>query len=192
MSVTTFTFQVELQQNYQTQARQKIVLGRIEYETEEHVLLKFLAWCLFYHPRLAIEKKVEEEFEPDLVIQDYDQTVRLWIECGRVSLHKLGKLTKRYPEARIYVLVPSARDGQMMARQVEKKLDKPERVRIVAFNEDVVGPLLPLMTGKNEVWCNVSWPENVADPVASGTMEMEITMNGGWVHTPLTIIQLAG
>lgn len=189
-SSATFTFQVELQHNYQPKMQGKIVTGQIEYETLEHVLLKFLAWCVFYHPQLAIEKKIDDSFEPDLVVQDYDGTVRIWIECGKVSLHKLNKLTKRYPSARIYVLLASERDAKMMADQIRRKVDKPGSIRLVAFTQDILGTFLPTLASKNEVWCNLSWPENIPDAVAADVMEMEMTMNGQWMHCPLSVTQM--
>ena len=191
-SSATFTFQVELQHNYQPKMQGKIVIGQIEYETLEHVVLKFLGWCVFYHERLAIEKKIDDLFEPDLVLQGYDGTVHLWVECGKVSIHKLNKLTKRYPGSRIYVLLASERDARQMAEQIRKKVDKPAAIRLVAFTEDVVGTFLPTLMNKNEVWCNLSWPENIEDAVAADVMEMEMTMNGSWIHCPLSVTKMAG
>lgn len=191
-SSATFTFQVELQHNYLPKMQGKIVTGQIEYETLEHVLLKFLAWCIFYHPQLAIEKKIDDLFEPDLVLQGYDGTVHLWIECGKVSLHKLNKLTKRYPTARIYVLLAGERDARMMEMQIKKKVDKPGNIRLVAFCENIVATFLPTLVSKNEAWCNLSWPENIPDAVAADVMELEMTMNGAWLHTPLSVTRMEG
>lgn len=191
MSISTFTFQVELQQNYVTKTRRKIVLGRTEYESDEHVLLKFMAWCLFWHPRLAIEKKaVDERYEPDLVLENLDGTVRAWIECGRLSIQKLDKLTRRHPDARIYVLLPRPKDARLMIRQVQKKVDRSSHIRLVAFSQDVAAVLLPALTDKNEVWCNVSWPEAVEDPVEQNAVDLEITINNAYYHAPLSVTVL--
>ncbi|MEW6777809.1 MAG: YaeQ family protein, partial [Bdellovibrionota bacterium] len=150
MPVSVFTSQVELQQNYKSVFRKKVVLGRTEYETDEHVLLKLLAWLLFFHPRIVIEKKMEGDFEPDLILEDYDGTVKLWIECGRVSVNKLDKLTRRYPDARLYVLLASERDIPMMVKNIEKKVERLSRIRLVAFKEKVVDSLLPVFSDRNE------------------------------------------
>ncbi len=188
MPVSTFTFQVELQNNYRSVARRKVVMGRAEYESDEHVLLKFLAWCLFYHPRLAVEKKMDGDFEPDLILQDYDMAVLRWIECGKVSINKLDKLTRRYPVARFYVLLAGRRDLEMIEKQIARKVERSSKIRLACFKESAFVPtLLPALAGMNEVWCNVSFPEGVEDAVENGLVEMEITLNGAWAHSALEV-----
>ena len=52
------------------------------------------------HPALA-----GQDFAPDLITADDTNQVTLWVECGKTTLHKLDKVTKRFREARLWMLM---------------------------------------------------------------------------------------
>jgi len=93
----------------------KIILGRSETETLPHVLLKFLAFVLFYRERLQIEVNLHMDsipFTPDVVQLDYELRPRLWVECGECSVSKLDKLAVKVPEAEIWIIKRSLTEAQ--------------------------------------------------------------------------------
>ena len=52
----------------------KIIIGQNETETINHVVLKLLAFVLFYRERLQIEARLHNDnipFDPDLIQLDY-------------------------------------------------------------------------------------------------------------------------
>src|SRR5213083_3408197 len=88
----------------------KIIVGQKENESVKHVMLKFLAYVLFYRERIQIEPRLPDEtipFEPDVIQLDYSLRPSLWVECGECGVGKLHKLAVKVPEAEIWILKPS-------------------------------------------------------------------------------------
>ena len=80
----------------------KIIVGQEQTETTNHVVLKLLAYVLFFRERIQIEPNLDIEylqFTPDIVQLDYELRPRLWVECGECGVHKLHKLAVKVPEA---------------------------------------------------------------------------------------------
>src|SRR6267142_331465 len=88
----------------------KLVLTGQENETAELVALKLAAYVLFFdlNPQTDISSRhpaiSQQEFRPDLLALDESGAIKLWVECGNVTTHKLDKLIRRYRDARIVVL----------------------------------------------------------------------------------------
>ena len=73
----------------------KIIVGQKENESARHVLLKFLAYVMFFRERVQIEARLHNDdipFEPDIVALDYSLHPILWVECGDCGVAKLDKL----------------------------------------------------------------------------------------------------
>lgn len=176
MAISTFNFQLELTHDYQVVFRGKVVLGRsAPEESDLHILLKFLAWCLFHHENLSVEKQdVDPDYRPDLVVQRLDGTVHAWIEVGNTSARKLDKVTRRYSTARVYVLHQSERAIQSVREQVRRHVERSSRVGFVWFEDGFCDRFLRLLTDKNDVVCNLA-----------GEDTLELTMNGDWAQTQI-------
>ena len=92
----------------------KIVIGQQATETPAHVLLKLLAYVLFYRERLQIEPSLHQDsipFTPDVVQLDYHLHPVLWVECGDCGVHKLHKLAVKVPDADIWVIKRSVAEA---------------------------------------------------------------------------------
>jgi uncharacterized protein YaeQ len=109
--------------------RRLVIVPRKE-ETMEHVALRLSAFLLFWdldpkyelslkHPALS-----QQEFRPDLVALNVAGEIALWVECGNVSLHKLNKLTRRYPQARLAVLKTSPEEGRKLRADAADELSR--------------------------------------------------------------------
>ncbi len=107
-------------------------------ETDEHLELK-LAASLFYHAYEPVvvsspqqhSALAGQDFAPDLIHIDDTNQVTLWIECGKTTVHKLDKATKRFRNARIVMLTALPREGEQMAESLES--DGIRRVEIWSF-----------------------------------------------------------
>ncbi len=175
MAISTFNFQLELTHDYQVVFRGKVVMGRsAPEESDLHILLKFLAWCLFHHEYLAVEKQdVDPDYRPDLIVQNPDGTVRAWIEAGNTSARKLDKITRRFSDANVYIVHETARAVRNVAEQIRRHVERNSRVWLVYFDDGFCTQFLRLLTDKNEVVCNLN---------EDGRL-MELTMNGDWAQT---------
>ncbi len=108
-------------------------------EPGEHLALKLAAYLLFWDEDPIVDASVKTpalsqfEFLPDVLGLDEGGDIKLWVECGTATMHKLGKLVKRLSQARIVVLKESERDASRARKDVEEHLDKPQRVEILAW-----------------------------------------------------------
>ena len=117
-----------------------IQLYPILQETWEHLVLK-LAACVFFHGKkpLVISSPEQhpalagQDYCPDLVQADLTNQVTLWVECGKTTLNKLDKATKRHRQARLVMLLAHPHEGRQMKEALEK--EDLDRVEVWTFGE---------------------------------------------------------
>lgn len=94
-------------------------------ETWDHLLLKLAAAVFFHADHPTIETGPThpalsgQDFWPDLMTVDLTGQVTLWIECGKTTLHKLEKVSKRFRQARVIVLTGDPQQAKHQAEEVE-------------------------------------------------------------------------
>src|SRR5438876_1924613 len=81
-------------------------------ETDDHLMLKLASFIFFHEKEPVVIASSQQhaalagqDFAPDLMTVDLTNQVTLWIQCGKTTLHKLDKVTKRFREARIWMLM---------------------------------------------------------------------------------------
>jgi hypothetical protein len=117
-------------------------LTSVREETFDHLALK-LAACLMFqsedpvpepspkHPALQ-----DQDFRPNLMALDAAGYMRLWVDCGTVSLHKLEKVARRFQNARIIVIKKSPREAEKFREQVREETKQAAgRTEVWAFPE---------------------------------------------------------
>lgn len=108
-------------------------------ESGEHLALKLAAYLLFWdrspivaasakHPALA-----DQEFLPDLMALNDAGEIDLWVDCGSTTMNKLTKLTRRLPWARLVVIKTNEREAARLRKDMAAKLDRPERIEVLAW-----------------------------------------------------------
>lgn len=127
-------------------------------ETDDHVRLKLAAQILFHetaplviHSPQQVSALAGQDFAPDLIKVDDTNVVRLWIECGRTTAHKLDKVTKRFRDARILMLLAEPLEAKQQSETLESEGNKRIEVwsfrmgefgrwrKVVAEHNDIVG-----------------------------------------------------
>lgn len=117
----------------------KLLLVAGPNEPGEHLALKLAAYLLFWDEEPIVDASTKTpalaqyKFLPDLVALDEAGDIKLWVECGTATIHKLTKLTKRLSQARIVVLKETERDAARARKDFEEQLDKPGKVEILAW-----------------------------------------------------------
>ena len=136
----------------------KLILVAGPNEPAGHLALKLAAYLLFWSedPILGAGAKNPAlagfDFLPDLMSLDESGAVKLWVECGSTTLHKLLKLTRRLPNARIVVMKETERDARRLREDVEEQLDRPGRIEILAWPEGLFADWLACVGEKTEVY----------------------------------------
>lgn len=134
----------------------KLILAADREETLEHLALKLSAFLLFWDADPIVAPSVQhpalsnQEFRPDLVALDLSGAVALWVECGTVTIHKMNKLVKRYPSARLVVIKASEHDGRRLREDLSDKVDRSDRVEILAWKASDFAVWLRAMAEKTE------------------------------------------
>lgn len=117
----------------------RLTLHKRHGESYEYVLLKALGYALFHRelPQLEIERPAGFRYVPDLIALDERGRIRLWGECGQVSLRKIAWLAKHSGAERI-VLLKMEIVARHFVEQVRGEVAARYRPtgRIVLFNFD--------------------------------------------------------
>lgn len=174
----------------------KIIIGRQETETIDHVGLKLLAYCFFFRDRLQIEPDLGNDnipFVPDLAQLDYSLHPVLWIECGECGVNKLNKLAVKVPEAEIWVVKRSQGEAQDLLRAMEREELRRNRYHILAFDQNTFAELCGMIVGRNHMtWYKTTvelqplWGESVP---ADGEPELHFDFNELWFQMPFQLLE---
>jgi uncharacterized protein YaeQ len=134
-------------------------------ELDAHLAHKLAAYVLFwsYDPLLDASAKTPAlaafEFMPDLIGLDPAGEIVLWVECGTTTMHKLTKVTRRAPRARVVVLKENERGASQLRAELDSSFDRPERVEVLAWPD-----------GQFKAWCAAVTEKTEAFGDASGHM----------------------
>lgn len=136
----------------------KLILVPRPHETVEHLGLKLAAYVLFWDQEPIVEASVKhpallnQEFIPDLMGLGSDGQATLWVECGQVTMHKLTKLTRRFPGARLIVIKEDERQAQRLRSDMLDELDRHEKVEVLAWPNGLFKEWMSTLQEKTEVY----------------------------------------
>jgi uncharacterized protein YaeQ len=91
-------------------------------ESVEHLFLKLAAYVFFFDRNVAFQTGATEpvlqgqEYFPDFMATDLTGAVALWIECGKTTVHKLQKVSRRFRDARVIVLTAQPQQALQQAQ----------------------------------------------------------------------------
>jgi len=132
-------------------AHEKIILVKDDFELRNHVVLKLLAYLLFYDPELKMEVSAEMHYKPDLFIPGEHGVPKLWIDCGRVALRKVESLAEKLRNTRVIFLKESKRELEIFKKLVGKKIDKADRLEFLAFESGFVASVADAIERTNHL-----------------------------------------
>jgi len=136
----------------------KLVLVPAPHESFAHLALKLAAYLLFWSEDPVVQAGVKTpaladyEFLPDLMALDETGAIKLWIECGSTTMHKLKKLTRRLPQGRIVVMKETEREGLRLREDLQARLDRPGRIEIMAWPGNLFQDWVSTLQERTEVY----------------------------------------
>lgn len=143
-------------------------------EPDDHLAHRVAAYILFwdYEPILDAGAKTPAlanfEFVPDLLALDDAGDIKLWVECGTVTHHKLTKITRRAPNCRIVILKENEREAARLRKELTEQFDRPERVEILAWPDATYKQWVAALADKTEAFGEASG--NMINAVVNETM----------------------
>jgi uncharacterized protein YaeQ len=83
---------------------QSIIVERHRAETIEHLMLRVVAWCLFYDDELRFGPGALARGAPDLWAHDAAERPTIWVECGDADADGLRKMIQHNRGVVVHVL----------------------------------------------------------------------------------------
>jgi hypothetical protein len=127
-------------------------------EKMDHLALKLAAYAMFLPQEPIVDPSAEHpaladyDVRPDLLTLDEGGHIKMWVECGEVSLNKLDKITRRLHSARIVVIKALPRQAHKLRTAVVEQIRKPERVEIWTWREPDFDTWLRALDEKIEIF----------------------------------------
>jgi hypothetical protein len=161
----------------------KVIIGRKENEGVKQVLLKFVAFVLFYRERLQIAPRLLDDnipFEPDVIQLDYSMRPTLWVECGECGASKLHKLAVKVPDAEIWAIKRSPEDAETLYRAMAKEELRRDRYGLIGLDPAMFDEMCGLLAPRNQL----TWFTGGFEPP-----HLQLEFNGLWFDTTFTVIR---
>ncbi len=131
--------------------KKKMILVKGETERRNHVVMKLLAYILYYDPKLQIEVAVDMHYKPDLCIPGDHGVPELWIDCGQVAVKKVETLSGKLRNARLIILKETKREMESFQKVIEKKAAHFAMVEYLSFEKGFIQNVADALKRVNEV-----------------------------------------
>ena len=107
---TRMDFRIELSHvDRGCQVSERVIVARHPSESMDHVVLRVLAYCIFYEEGLAFGPALSDAEGADLWTRDPAGRLTTWIECGAAPFEKLKKVAQHNPGAAVHALFSDRR-----------------------------------------------------------------------------------
>lgn len=139
------------------EGNKKLVMAAMANEKSEHLGLKLAAFLLFWDldlivdPGLTTPALTGQSFRPDLLASDVTGSVAVWIECGNTSENKIGKVLRRWPDARVIVIKENQRSAEAYRNTLTAKVPKSERVEFRYWPDRTFQEWMDCLSEKTEI-----------------------------------------
>ena len=160
----------------------KLLLVQPPDDPRDLLLLKLLAYLLFFRDRIQVEPRFDPDvvpFVPAVAATDFAGSIRLWVECGPCPIARLDKLAVKVPAAEIWIVLRSPEEAATLTRAMSKADLRRNRYHLLIFDPAILDEMVGLLTQRNHlVW--------MAGSTALGQMQLDF--NGLWFDAELTVI----
>lgn len=129
---------------------EKIIFVKNETELRIHIVLKLLAYMLYYEPGLKVEISADMHYKPDLLVPG-EHVPKLWIDCGKVALRKVESLTGKLRNSRLVFLKETKRELDVFKKLLLKKVEGADRLEFLAFEPGFVSSVAAQLERTNHV-----------------------------------------
>ncbi len=129
----------------------KIIFVKAEGELRNHVVLKLLAYLLYYHPEMKIDVSADMHYKPDLFIPGEHNVPQLWIDCGKIALRKVESLAGKLKHTRVIFIKETKRELDVFKKLVGRKVEEGSRLEFLAFEPGFVSSLANALERTNHL-----------------------------------------
>lgn len=129
-----------------------LTLARHPSETDERLMLRLLAFCLYASDRLQFGRGLSTEDEADLFDQDLTGTILRWIDVGTPDPRDIRKACG---QARQVVVLTYGRTVDIWWRQHRDLLSKPDNLAVCKLPVETSEALAALAARNMSVQCSI-------------------------------------
>ena len=152
----------------------RATLARHPSETAERLVVRLLAYALFYEPGLVYTKGISDGDQPDLWVTDPDNRIALWLEVGLPDVTRITKACRR--AARVVLLLSGQRRRQWQGMHLSN-LAGETNLAIWTLEQAVIQQLVDALER------SVKWALTVSGGV------VYLAVGGRSMETPLICLQ---
>ena len=130
---------------------EKLILVKDLCELRTHVVMKLLAFMIYYDRDLKVEVSADMHYKPDLIIQGEHGVPKMWIDCGQIAMLKVEKLAGKLKRSRFILVKENKRELDVFKKLVEKKIEGSERLEFLSFENGFVESLANSLKRTNHI-----------------------------------------
>lgn len=149
--IEKFTFDLQAEMPGRPKVKKKLIVVKADGETREHVVMKLIAYLIYYDDRLIIEKSVDMHYKPDLVIPGDHGLPELWIDCGQIAVRKVESLAGKLRSSRFIILKETKREMEQFKKVIENKVQHFKSVEFLGFEPGFISGVALALDRKNEI-----------------------------------------
>lgn len=102
-------------------ASESVIVARHPSETQEHVTLRMLAWCLLHEDGLAFGPGLSTPDAADLWTHDATGRLITWVECGTATAERLRKSISQHGGAQAHVVFDEAERTRTLLAELSER-----------------------------------------------------------------------
>jgi uncharacterized protein YaeQ len=154
LKATVFKAQVQIsdldRHYYETHA---LTLARHPSETDDRMMVRLLAFCLFADPRLSFTKGLSADEEPDLWQHALSGEIERWIELGQPEERRIRRACGRARE--VVVVNYGGRASDLWWQQSAESLRRLRNLRVWDIDAESVRALAELVERSMDLHCTI-------------------------------------
>lgn len=154
LKATVFKAQLQIsdmdRHYYETHA---LTLARHPSETDERMMVRLFAFCLFADPQLSFTKGLSADDEPDLWQIGLSGEIERWIEVGHPDERRLRKASGRSRE--VVVINYGGRASAIWWQQNGEGLARVRNLRVLDLAIEEVQALAGLVERSMDLQCSI-------------------------------------
>ena len=108
-------------------------------ETEEHLWVRVLAYCLAYREGIGFSKGLSDPDDPAISVRDLTGTLLAWIDIGAPSASRLHKASKAAPRVAVYTHKDPAR---LIREWSSEKIHRASELELYSFDATLIADLV--------------------------------------------------
>lgn len=115
--------------------KESLIVARHPSETQEHVTLRVLAWCLLHEERLEFGPGLSDPDVADLWTRDLTGQLTTWVECGTADADKVRKVMLHNAGIAVHAVLADARRHAALMDETSR-WKKPPRGTLTVWMVD--------------------------------------------------------